>query len=265
MKLINYLFLTSDADINVQVLLNGFPLIQDALYKDIETPFLVNSLMIKGLNTIEIIINAEQLENVINATANIKVQIKGYEKDEIVTPEDGHIIPFIREEDEQDDRFAPFLVAAMNNVIHQNETLVFEQNQYDNANLLVGESLNLSEKDLKSYGESLIKLFAAKDVVGFVNEYKYKLPSLALDRGLTEDQLLPHLPTELQFIMGHKLVEAITNDGAEVQISSWCNGRLYELYISNDIPLITTVEGDDGVIEVPIFVSTVNGQIKIVR
>lgn len=260
-----YLTCTLSSTANVLLTLNGFPLYKGQLVKDYAAPSLINDSLIKGQNELclSIIQDADNPDLSVSFVATIVV--KDYSEEKYFTPESGKLLPVylpLDQEQTQDEKVFSN-EWTMNAVMNTGEKRYFLQNDLDFSSLLLGPPLKVSDEDLFAYGEKLINLMSNADTRGFVNEYMPKLRSIAQLQNVSITDLIPMMSAQIAEISSLKLIEEIKAE--DIGIRRWCNDRVYELFIKPNYNLLVTNEGSDGNVELAVFVSLVNGELKIVR
>jgi hypothetical protein len=260
-----YLTCTVSNTANVLLTLNGFPLHKGPLVKDYAAPSLINDVLVKGQNelSLSIIQDADNPDPDSSFVATIVV--KDYSEEDYFTPESGELMPVYlpldQGETEKDKVFSSEW--TMNALVNASEKRYFLQADLDFSSLLLGPSLNVSDQDLFAYGEKLIELMRNADAQGFLKEYMPKLRTIAHLKGIIITDLLPMMSAQIAEISSLKLIEEIKAEN--IGIRRWCNDRIYEIFIKPNFNLIVTNEGTDGNVTLPVYVSLINGELKIVR
>lgn len=262
-----YLDVTTNCDCQIALTVNGFPILFGNIYKNITFPTILNEYLVKGDNefVMEWLPNnnfTEQIE--INVIADLRI----FKEGEIVTPEDGESVEFTQIYPENSNNEPLQVIKTQFRQTSKTERVTrfaykFYSEEYDFSSLLKGSSLNITKEELLAYALKLIDLFQAKDVERFFVEC---LPK-------TQDAINAFGKSETEYYSQSKELDAAAMalglarvpKQAEIGVRSWCNGRIYELYIKPNYSLISTNQDNDGVMELHVFVSMINGSLKIVR
>jgi hypothetical protein len=141
----------------------------------------------------------------------------------------------------------------------------FTQNDFNYANLLTGPPMAIPDEALIQYGDFLLDLFRQKNSGQFVQEMPPKIHHLSTSHGVSVGDITSQLQSLIAEMMQIGLDEGPEKPPLDVKVRSWCNQRVYELYIEPGKELIRTVENDGGLMKMPVYVAAINGGLKIVR
>ena len=260
-----YLTCTVSNTANVLLTLNGFPLHKGKLVKDYAAPFLINDALINGQNELNLSIIQDADEPDLGLSFVATILVKDFSNEDYFTPESGELLPVYLplEKGQAEDKKVFSNDWAMNALVNSGEKRYFLQADLDFSSLLLGPPLEVSDKDLLAYGEHLIHLLRSADTAGFLKEYMPKLTTIAQLKGININDLVSMMSAQIAEISSLELIEEIQAES--LGIRRWCNDRVYELFIKPNFDLLVTNEGPDGSIVLPVFVSLVNGELKIVR
>jgi hypothetical protein len=128
---------------------------------------------------------------------------------------------------------------------------------------LEGPTIN-SEQRLRDYAAHLRSLVAREQAEALAQEFKPKLDdysTLHPDSGKNFVEEFPQFLRE-EFFPGRPITGF---DRSDVGVRSWCEGRIWELFVKPDQPFLKTKGGDGASNEIPVFVGEVDGALKVVR
>lgn len=241
-----YLFLLSSATQFLTFTINGFPLLNSEASDSVAIPFLLNDYLVAGRN--EICLHSTPTMRAGGAPAAL--QLKVFQEGQVVTPEDGVVIPLGH------GSIAPPPIGE------NPACLSFAQREFDFAQLLT-VSPPSDHQGLADYAAMLIDMFDHKDVAGLLREMGPKVTDYAQAIGRTRAEV------ESEFV---EMAQRATAAGlerkperAEIAHRPWCGGRVHELYLKPDRPLFATAATEDGTVEVQVFVARIGKEWKVVR
>ena len=262
-----YLTCNTTQNCNVLITLNGFPLHQGILYKDINTPFIVNVYLISNQNTLSFeLLPIEPIQNDLNlpSKVNIDVKLRSYEAGEIVTPEDGQVILLTEVAPGNLTLPSSEVDVKLDFPLHSNIDYHFNQSDFNYAQLLVGQPQIVSTTELERYGHYLLELFRQQNIAQLMHELAPKIHHLSTSHGIATATINSELRSLILEMMQLGLDETLEYP-LIVRARPWCNQRLFELYVEPDKELLSTKENEEGLMKMPVFVAAVNGGVKIVR
>ncbi|KPA17292.1 hypothetical protein MHK_002497 [Candidatus Magnetomorum sp. HK-1] len=260
-----YLNIISDP-CNLNLTLNGFPLEKSVITYHYNNLFILNEYLVGKNNNLTIEIKFDPNDNLASInTFRLSGTLKLFFEGEVVTPEDGKIIPLKRLSSKEKIETQSIGFGEENINKEEKKIIIkynFDNEDYNYSHLFWGNSVDIDNDQLIKYAEKIIKLFNSKDAVGFYAEYRNKVSDMAASRGKALKDIEPFLMEQIETAMKQGLSIIPKN----ISVTSWCNSRIFELHIPPDESLIITEEDKDGMnFELPIFVTLINGKIKIIR
>lgn len=259
-----YLICQAKTNTQVQITLNDFPLLQGMLYENIQTPFLINTNLINGPNKLsfQLLPIASGLQK---SPIDIEATLRSFNKGEIMIPEDGQEIFLTELNATTKTEPSANISVQLNPLARDHVEYQFQQNDFDYAQLIKGQPQPIPEDILIRYGQSLLAIFRQQDTNQFIAEIMPKLHDLSTSHGVSINEIITDLQSLISEMMQIGLDEGSNEQPLEVKTRTWCNQRIYELYIEPDRPLIQTNETEDGLLNMNVFVAMINEELKVVR
>jgi len=249
------------------ITINGFPLENSEInYNNYNNQFLLNEFLIgkNNLLIIEVSFASEQ-DIALIKSFQINGTLKQFFEGDVVTPEDGKIIPLTKIVGSETKEVSS--IGFGDEDINIEEKFIrlqysFDNDKYNYSHLFCGNPININKDQLTNYGQKLINLFIQKDTYGFYNEYRNKANDMAIARGKTLKEVEPVVLELIEQAMRQGLIRI----PEQINVRSWCNDRIFELYVLPDRNLITTREDSDGMdFDLPVFITLINDKLKIIR
>lgn len=120
------------------------------------------------------------------------------------------------------------------------------------------------KRRLRDYAERLRSLLANQRAEALAREFKPKLDdysTLHPDSGKNFVDEFPQFLRE-EFFPGSPITEFGRSD---IGLNSWCEGRIWELFVKPDQPFFKTKGAGGTSNEIPVYVGEVDGALKVVR
>jgi len=201
--------------------------------------------------------------------------IKTYSSDGVVAPEKGDVLKefdfdkiVAQRQEELAEQFDPTGVEGEPSP--PEVTLPIEHSfTFDNTGasfrerLLEGTEIT-DEQRLRDYAERLLSLVSEKQAEALAQEFKPKLNDYSTLHPDSGKNFVEEFPTFLreEFFPGRPITEFGRSD---VGLRSWCEGRIWELFVKPDQPFLKTKGVDGTSNEIPVYVGAVDGRLKVVR
>lgn len=201
--------------------------------------------------------------------------IKKYSPEGVVAPGEGEVIKefdfdaiVAKRQEELAKQFDPTGAGDETSMLEVTLPVQFSVT-FDNVGASFRERLMRSneitdEERLRNYAEHLRSLVVKKSAEALAREFKPKLDDYSMlhpDSGKDFTKEFPQFLREV-FFPGQPIVEFERSD---IGVKSWCEGRIWEIFVKPEQPFLKTKGMDGKSNELPIFVGEVGGKLKVVR
>jgi len=259
-----YLSYQVDRDYDLLVTLNGFPLLNGRAHGRIVNQAILNEYLVVDRNQLCFVF-PDAGDEIGGAGTLLTSQIKVFHHGQIVTPDGGTLVTLWRQPASEQPGPLPNIREIVRPSAREGFRLCyrFDNRDYDFSARLRAPAVGVPEAQLVDYALHLVNLFLRGDVGAFLDEYAYKTADLAVAYG-RHTQEVQH---EVYELVSKAMRDGLAHTPAreDILVRSWCDGRIYELAIKPGRSLITTIAGDEGAMDVPIFVTLIEHRLRIIR
>ncbi len=239
--------------------LNGFPVAMVQAGNEFAPP--INSHLIGSANLLELTLHDPSGKATRSdlATMEVDVSVRRYENGGIVEPGGGEEVvrlpldAALREQARDEPVQLPLTISVR-----------FDNDGPSFRKRIVNAPPLSNREALLDYAMKLRDIFAQQNMAAFIEEMAPKRQDYAAAAYISDDQLLAQMKRELPeaFAPGFKL----DFDRHDIEVLSWCEGRVWELCRKPRQPLIESQSANDGEVYCfPIFVGETNAQLRVVR
>jgi len=144
-------------------------------------------------------------------------------------------------------------------------TYSFDNDNLSFKNRLIDAKPIKDEKMLVDYVEYLRNLMQKKDIAGLFEEYKYKLQDY--DLAFPQDAESDNKAWFIELMENRFFPSGPVDDFKREEIGciSWCEGRIWELFLKPDRALWSTRGINGKRIKIEVYAGLVEDKIKIIR
>ncbi len=215
----------------------------------------INQFLIGKKNKVEIkilpVLISDDDESRLDALSRIRFEgrVKVYQPGDVSSPEGGVVISEFNFD------------GLTGGLIH------FDSELHNFSSLLTGNEIAVDNNLLKLYGIRLFDLCLRQDADSLTEEFIPKMIDYSKAYFQEEEILISGFKSFLEnnfFVFPIERKEIVSED---ILIRPCCNKRIFEILILPNDPLLSSYSTEDRsmIYEIPIFVSIVNGQFKVVR
>lgn len=263
---------------NVQVLVNELKLerVQGGSGGTLAKP--INTHLVGEKNELKIRALPAQLESgKISKVSDLHIvgTVKRYESGDVVSPEGGDVLErfdfdevIAKREQAFAEEFNPTNIEGQVSIPEVTfpieHTITFDNEGVSFQKLLMGGAVIEDEDQLLSYAERLRSLMKERNAEALYQEFKPKFddyraayPEISGDFAV----VFPNFLRE-QFFPEGPITEF---DQSDIELRSWCEGRIWELYRKPKEPFFATKGLEGSILELPVFVGKIDGELKVVR
>ncbi|MDD5673347.1 MAG: hypothetical protein PHC61_04235 [Chitinivibrionales bacterium] len=252
----------------VELTVNGLFIFRSDAKNGVSLNYPFNTELIGKGNSVTFTLYPTILDNGLPSSySDVTIQgtIKIYGENDITGPETGELIQRIDFTDVIEQRkMDAVTITDLTKLFHMTKTFTFDNDGLSFRNRLLDAPVIKDEKLLLDYAEKLRDILAKQDIEALWREYKPKVDDYA-------NAYPQEFPDSLQwftdffkndFFPGGPVTDFKKDD---IGLRSWCDGRVWEIFVKPAQKFFLNKGLDGDINSIEIFVSLVDGKIKIVR
>lgn len=249
------------------VLINGFPVVQESSSSSSNQQYPVNQYLIEGSNQITLRIEPAPPIGIMDISgAQVQGGLKVFLEGQVVTPEDGEKLKLVPQEGDAIEAFE--ITEALDKHLDPTQTLeinyTFDCSIMDFSNRFLESPVIEDEDAVKAYAEKLRGILAEKNAPAFMEELAPKIT----------DQAKAYYQDEAEFnkMFAESFATAYFEkpfhlewERDDLELVPWCDSRFIEIKVNGNSILDNLRNPEDGWMNMPCFVSLVDGELKVTR